>query len=204
MHTHGAALDRIDTQALAPAVYCTGRRPDAAGGWARAYEGGTSAQRRGWLLLLGSCDVAPGPMQLLGWCASTAPPASTALPSRPLGSPGCGSRRAEEWPRPRPVPPPERLRLGWVTAPARPRSRRTRRLGRVTRPGARLRAAGRAQPSHHGAWKVGGTRAPQHCPPRDPRREASQPTHTSGETRGHHNLNASKTCRRTAGSRMCI
>ena len=34
-------------QALAPAVYCTGRRPDAAGGWARACEGGTSAQRKG-------------------------------------------------------------------------------------------------------------------------------------------------------------
>ena len=45
MRTHGAALDRVDTKALAPAVYCTGRRPDAAGGWARAYEGGTSAQR---------------------------------------------------------------------------------------------------------------------------------------------------------------
>ena len=34
-------------QALAPAVYCAGRRPDAAGGWSRAYEGGTSAQRKG-------------------------------------------------------------------------------------------------------------------------------------------------------------
>ena len=45
MRTQGAALDRVDTKALAPAVYCTGRRPDAAGGWARAYEGGTSAQR---------------------------------------------------------------------------------------------------------------------------------------------------------------
>ena len=44
MRTQGAALDRVDTNALAPAVYCTGRRPDAAGGWARAYEGGTSAQ----------------------------------------------------------------------------------------------------------------------------------------------------------------
>ena len=47
MRTQGAALARADTQALAPAVYCTGRRPDAAGGWARAYEGGTSAQRKG-------------------------------------------------------------------------------------------------------------------------------------------------------------
>ena len=45
MRTQGAALDRVDTKALAPAVYCTGRRPDTAGGWARAYEGGTSAQR---------------------------------------------------------------------------------------------------------------------------------------------------------------
>ena len=49
---------------------------------------------------------------------------------------GCGWRRAEEWPRPRPVPPPERLRRGWVTEPARPRSRRSHQLGRVTRPGA--------------------------------------------------------------------
>ena len=46
MRTQVAALARADTQALAPAVYCTGRRPDAAGGWARAYEGGTSAQRK--------------------------------------------------------------------------------------------------------------------------------------------------------------
>ena len=50
MRTQVAALARVDTQALAPAVYCTqctGRRPDAAGGWVRAYEGGTSAQRKG-------------------------------------------------------------------------------------------------------------------------------------------------------------
>ena len=106
MRTQGAALDRVDTQALAPAVYCTGRRPDAAGGWARAYEGGTSAQRRGLLLLLGSCDVAPGPMQLLGWCASTAPPASAARPSRPPGSPAaCRDER-----RGGPVPGPSRPR----------------------------------------------------------------------------------------------
>ena len=45
MRTQGGALDRVGTQALAPAVYCTGRRPDAAGGWTRACEGGTSAQR---------------------------------------------------------------------------------------------------------------------------------------------------------------
>ena len=51
--------------------------------------------------------------------------------------------------------------VGCVTVPARPRSRQTRRLGKVTRPGARLRAAGRAQPNHHGAWKVGETRAPR-------------------------------------------
>ena len=48
IRTQGAALDRVDTKALAPAVYCTGRRPDAAGGWARACV--TSAQRKvGWL-----------------------------------------------------------------------------------------------------------------------------------------------------------
>ena len=47
MRTQGGALDRIGTQTLAPAIYCTGRRPDAAGGWARACEGGTSAQRKG-------------------------------------------------------------------------------------------------------------------------------------------------------------
>ena len=29
MRTQGAALDRVDIQALAPAVYCTGRRPAA-------------------------------------------------------------------------------------------------------------------------------------------------------------------------------
>jgi len=65
------------------------------------------------VVVVGSCDVAPGPMQLLGWCASTAPPASTALPSRPPGAPDHGWGRAEEWPRPRPVPPPERLRRAW-------------------------------------------------------------------------------------------
>ena len=32
MRTQGAALNHIGTQALAPAIYCTGRRPDAAGG----------------------------------------------------------------------------------------------------------------------------------------------------------------------------
>ena len=31
MRTQGGALVRMGTQALAPAVYCTGRRPDAAG-----------------------------------------------------------------------------------------------------------------------------------------------------------------------------
>ena len=55
MRTHGGARER---KAPDPAVYCTGRRPDAAGGWARACEGGTSAQRNGWLLLLSSCGVA--------------------------------------------------------------------------------------------------------------------------------------------------
>ena len=51
--TQGGVLVVQAPQALAPAVYCTGRRPDAAGGWVRAYEGGTSAQRKGccwWFL----------------------------------------------------------------------------------------------------------------------------------------------------------
>ena len=47
MRTQGAALDHVGTQALAPAINCTGRRPDAAVGWARACEGGNSAQRKG-------------------------------------------------------------------------------------------------------------------------------------------------------------
>ena len=62
--------------------------------------------------MLGSCGVAQEQMEVLDWSVSTAPSASTALPSRPPGSPGCGWGRAEEWPRPRPVLPPERLRLG--------------------------------------------------------------------------------------------
>ena len=133
-----------------------------------------------------SCEVAQGPMQLLGWCASTAPPASTALPSRPPGAPDHGWGRAEEWPRPRPVPPPERLRRGWVTAPARPRSRRTRRLGRVTRPGARLRAARRAQPSHltpaiMGPGRSGEPERHGLCPPSSAAR-GLQSTHTVPHT----------------------
>ena len=50
MRTHRVRAARSIVQApqaLAPAVYCTGRHPDAAGGWARAYEGGNSAQRKG-------------------------------------------------------------------------------------------------------------------------------------------------------------
>ena len=175
MRTQGAALDRLGTQALAPAVYCTGRRPDAAGGWARAYEGGTSARRKG---CCGCCIPVGSPWAdgILDWVASTAPPASTALPSRPPGSPAEGG---DLW-RNGPVRGPSRPRsvsvVGWVTAPARPRPRRTRRLGRVSRPGARPRAAGRAQPSHHGAWKVGGARALRGSAlPRDPRREATSP-----------------------------
>ena len=48
--------------------------------------------------------------------------------------------------------------VGWATAPARPRSRWTRRLGRVARPGARPRAAERAAQSRAGGWgsKSGG------------------------------------------------
>ena len=42
-------------RARSPAVCCTGRRPDTAGGWARACEGGTSAQRKG----RGCCRPAP-------------------------------------------------------------------------------------------------------------------------------------------------
>ena len=112
MRSQGAALARLDTQALVPAVYCTGRRPDAAGGWARAYEGGTSARRKG---CCGCCGPVGSPWAdgILDWSASTAPPASAALPSRPPGAPDHGWGRAEEWPRPRPVPPPERLRRAW-------------------------------------------------------------------------------------------
>ena len=55
MRTQGGALVRVGTQALAPAVYCTGSRPDAAGGGALAYEGGISAQRKG-----GCCCVPVG------------------------------------------------------------------------------------------------------------------------------------------------
>jgi hypothetical protein len=66
---------------------------------------------------------------------------------------GCGWRRAEKWPRPRPVPPPERLRRGWVTEPARPRSRRSHQLGRVTRPG-----AGCGPPGGPNQGRVGGAR----------------------------------------------
>ena len=64
------------------------------------------------VIVVGSCGVAQGPIEVLDWSASTAPPASTALPSRPPGAPGRGWGRAKEWPRPRPVPPPERLRHG--------------------------------------------------------------------------------------------
>ena len=46
-------------------------------------------------------------MQLLGWCASTAPPASAALPSRPPDSPAAGR---------------DERRSGPVHGPSRPRS----------------------------------------------------------------------------------
>ena len=42
----------------APAIYCTGRRPAAAGIWARAGGGGRAAQRVGWWLWVGCCGPA--------------------------------------------------------------------------------------------------------------------------------------------------
>ena len=49
-----------------------------------------------------SCEVASGPKNILDWCASTAWPASAALPSRPPSipgpNPGRGKGRAAEWP----------------------------------------------------------------------------------------------------------
>ena len=76
--------------------------------------------------------------------------------------------------------------VGWVTAPARPRSRRTRRLGRVTRPGARLRAARRAQPSHltpaiMGPGRSGEPERHGLCPPSSAAR-GLQSTHTVPHT----------------------
>ena len=179
MRTQDAALDRVDTKALAPAVYCTGRRPDAAGGWARACEGGTSAQRKGgccyWVPVMwpkGLCnfwDGVPPPLRGL----RRRPPPSRHVP---LAHPAEGGDVRRSGPVHGPSRPRSVSVVGWVTAPARPRSRQTRRLGRVTRPGARPRAAGRAQPSHHGAWKVGGARALRGSAlPRDPRRKATSP-----------------------------
>ena len=42
------------------------------------------------------------------------------------------------------------------------------------------------------------------CRPPRPAARGIQSTHTQGETHSHYNLNASKTCMRTDGSRMCI
>ena len=76
----------------------------------------------------------------------------------PVTSPGAGDARRNSpdrcLSRPRSV-----SIVGWATALALPRSRRTHRLGRVARPGARPRAAGLTQRSHHGVRKVGGARA---------------------------------------------
>ena len=96
--------------------------------------------------------VAHGPMAF--WIGVPPPLRRRPPPSRhvPWLS-GCGWRRAEKWPRPRPVPPPERLRRGWVTEPARPRSRRSHQLGRVTRPG-----AGCEPPGGPNQGRVGGAR----------------------------------------------
>ena len=154
MRTQGAALARVGSPGVGSGRLLHLPSPRRRRGMGPGLRGLHLCPAQGWLLLVGSCGVAQGPMQLLGWSASTAPPASTALPSRPPGSPGCGWGRAEEWPRPR-RDGPSRLRsvsvVGWVTAPARPGLRWTLRLGRVTRPGAPLRAAGRAQ-RRAGGW----------------------------------------------------
>ena len=80
-------------------------------------------------LLVESCEVGDGPINGLVWFATTALPASSALPSRPPGSPGRRKVHAEEWPRPLPVSAPTRpRRASGHGAGARPRSRRTRRV----------------------------------------------------------------------------
>ena len=182
MRTQGAALDRLGTQALAPAVYssCTGRRPDAAGGWARAYEGGTSAQRKG-----GCCCCIPvgSPWAdgILDWVASTAPPASTALPSRPPGSPAAGG---DVW------------RNGPVRGPSRPRSVSFVRgvshgagaasitADSPTRKGlpARRPAAGRRAGPTIPSWGLEGRGSPSAaglCPPPRPSARGNQSIHNA-------------------------
>ena len=78
-------------------------------------------------------------------------------PSRhvPLVHPAAGRDERRSGPVHGPSRPRSVSVVGWVTAPARPRSRRTHRLGRVTRPSARLRAAGRAQPRAGGSPWMG-------------------------------------------------
>ena len=107
MRTQGAALARVDTQALAPAVYCTGRRPDAAGGWARAYEGGTSAQRK-----VGCCCWVPvkWPQGLCNFWVGVPPPPRRRPPS---------SRHV---PLTHPAADRDERRSGPVHGPSRPRS----------------------------------------------------------------------------------
>ena len=145
---------------LALTVYCTGRRPDAPGdgpGPVRAAPLPSAwvvvdgSPAHGWLLLVKSCEVAGGPKNILDWCASTAPHASTALLSRPPALTAVGGDVWRTGPVRGPLRPRSVTVVGWVTAPARPETRKTRQLGRVARPGARPRAAGWAQP-RAGEW----------------------------------------------------
>ena len=150
MRTQGAALARVGSPGVGSGRLLHLPSPRRRRGMGPGLRGLHLCPAQGWLLLVGSCGVAQGPMQLLGWSASTAPPASTALPSRPPGSPGCGWGRAEEWPRPRPVPPPERLRRGvghgagaaWITVDSPTRK---------GHPAWRPAAGGRAGPTK-GGW----------------------------------------------------
>ena len=126
---------------------------------------------------MGSCEP-DGPMYVLDWCASTAPPASTALPSRPLGPTGGGWGRVEEWPRPRPVPPPERLRRGGsygAGAASITANSLTRKGLRVRRPVAGRRAG----PT---SWGLEGRGGPSCglCPPLRPAARGTHFTHKRG------------------------
>ena len=134
---------------LAPAIHCTGRRPDAAGGWARAYEGGTSAWRKG---CCGYCVPVGSPWAdgILDWNASTAPPASAALPSRPLALrlrvETCREMAASAA---RPAPGASPSWVGHGAGAASITAESPTRKGHPAR--RRLRAAGRAQP-RAGGW----------------------------------------------------
>ena len=168
----------------APAIHCTGRRPDAAGdgpGPVRAAP--LPSARVVVVVVVGSCDVAPGPMQLLGWCASTAPPASAALPSRPPGSPvACRDER-----RGGPVPGPSRPRS--VSVLGGSRRRRGLDHGGLAdsegSPGPAPVCGPPGGPNHPimGPGRSGEPERRGHCPLPRPTARGIQPTHTSCETR---------------------